>query len=237
MTILDFDRLLAQNPAAFQSQEPFPWINPEGLLTASGYQRLLATLPDISLFTRTFGCRRKHGQQSHDRYALEYTEGLAVSDAWKEFIAELRSSAYRTFVRRMFQVTSFDMNFHWHYAPAGCSVSPHCDARRKLGSHIFYLNSPDTWDPAWGGETRVLDDRGRFRHNLAPGFEDFDSELPAATLGNYSFLFRRTEHSWHGVKSVACPPGQMRKVFIAVINRHVPAVWLRRLVGGMPRGY
>ena len=35
---------------AFRAQKPFPWINPEGLLTEEGYQRLVATLPDIYSF-------------------------------------------------------------------------------------------------------------------------------------------------------------------------------------------
>ncbi len=33
-----------------------------------------------------------------------------------------------------------------------------------------------------------------------------------------SFLFRRTEHSWHGVREIECPEDAMRKVFIVVID-------------------
>jgi len=33
----------------------------------------------------------------------------------------------------------------------GCAVSPHCDAVRKLATHIFYFNTEADWDPGWGG--------------------------------------------------------------------------------------
>lgn len=238
MTYLDLDRLAALDAAAFRQQEPFPWANPRGLLTDHGYRQLVAALPDVSMFKHSFGYKRIHGQQSHDRYALEYTEDIDIPGPWQEFIAELRSEPYRAFVKRMFGITRFDMYFHWHYALRGCSVSPHCDAQRKVGSHIFYLNTPEDWDPAWGGETRVLFDNGRFKSSSAPRFEDFDRSLAAETLGNYSFLFQRTPHSWHGVRELACPEGRMRKIFIAVINKPPsPSVRLRRLVGNLPKAH
>ena len=44
-----------------------------------------------------------------------------------------------------------NFRFHWHYTPNGCSVSPHTDSVREHGSQLFYFNSEDDWDPAWGG--------------------------------------------------------------------------------------
>lgn len=173
-----------------------------------------------------------------DRYALEYTEKIDTPGPWRSFIAEPRGGRYAAFVRRIFGIDRFDMNFHWHYAPRGCSVSPHCDARRKLGSHIFYLNTPDDWKPEWGGQTLVLFENGRFPWNSAPRFEDFARAIPAEIMGNRSFLFRRTSHSWHGVRELECPEGRMRKVFIAVINHPPsPLVRLRRLLGDLPGAY
>jgi hypothetical protein len=51
-------------------------------------------------------------------------------------------------------------------------VSPHCDSPKKLGSHIFYLNTKEDWDPSWGGETLILDDGGRLP-TLRAGFDRF----------------------------------------------------------------
>lgn len=153
MIYLDVERLSAIDPVAFRSQKPYPWINPEELLTEAGYHRLLETLPDVTLFTPLFGGKRVYEQQSHDRFSLDYRDDLDVAEPWKESITELRGKNYQDFLRRLLRVRSFELLFLWHYTPHGCSVSPHCDSKRKLGSHIFYFNTPQDWDPAWGGDT------------------------------------------------------------------------------------
>ncbi|HXG18409.1 MAG TPA: 2OG-Fe(II) oxygenase [Methylomirabilota bacterium] len=237
MRYLNVARLNALDPEAFQSQKPYPWLNPEGLLTEEGYARLRETLPDVSLFTPLFGKQRKYGQQPHDRFTLEYHEGLDVAQPWKEFISELHGKDYHHFLRRMIGVRSFELLFHWHYTPNGCSVSPHCDAKRKLGSHIFYFNTPQDWDAAWGGETVILDDGGRFDYQSAPSFADFAHAIASEALGNRSLLFARKDHSWHGVREIRCPQDALRKVFIVVINRYTPLDRLRRAFGKTARGY
>jgi Rps23 Pro-64 3,4-dihydroxylase Tpa1-like proline 4-hydroxylase len=218
MGCLDFDRLDAVDAEAFQSQKPFPFANPERLLSDAGYQRLLASLPNVAMFDDDFGRERKFGQECHDRYNLEYREGLDISQPWQEFIGELRGERYRAFLARLFGTGSFGLRFHWHYAPSGCWVSPHCDSKRKLGSHLFYLNSSQDWDPSWGGQTVALDDGGRFPHNSSPAIEDFEGAVEADCLDNKSFIFRRTPHSWHYVKRVSCPKDFLRKVFIVVVD-------------------
>jgi len=228
MHYIDFEFLERFDPKVFQNQEPYPWWNPQGVLTVEGYQRLLETLPEVSMFEKKFGVERSHGQYSHDRYALEYQENLQLPDPWKAFIAELQGDRYRKFLCRLFGVRSVFLNFHWHYTPNGCSVSPHCDARRKLGSHIFYFNTEQDWDPSWGGETLILDDGGRFHRKSAPAFEDFDHATPSVSLGNRSLLFGRSGNSWHGVREIHCPEGRLRKVFIVVVNSDNLVARLRR---------
>jgi hypothetical protein len=229
---LDFERLEAIDPAAYRAQEPYPWVNPEGLLTPAGFDALRGSLPDLSLFEQRFGVARKAGQQPHDRYTLEYRDGTPVPAPWRAFIEELRSERYRRGLIRLLGTRSLALNFHWHYTPRGCSVSPHCDSSRKLGSHIFYFNTEYDWRPEWGGETLVLDDRGRFPTRSAPRFEDFDRILPADAIGNRSFLFSRRGNSWHGVREIRCPEGLMRKVFIVVLNRNSPVDRLRAKLSG-----
>ena len=228
MTYLNYDSLEASDPSSFQDRKPYPWINPKGLLTDEGFERLVQNMPDVSLFKRVFGLKRSHGQKSHDRYALEYTEDLTIPQPWRNFIEELNGARYRRWMQRMFGRGLMKLNFHWHYTPNGCSVSPHCDAKRKIGSHIFYFNTPQDWDPSWGGETVVLDDAGRFKRNSAPEFEDFNSATSGEALGNYSLLFKRQGNSWHGVREINCPESAMRKVFIVVINDRFLA-WRRRI--------
>jgi hypothetical protein len=218
MKYIDQSLMNGLDAAAFQVRQPYPWLNPEGFLTAEGFSRLVATLPTAELFDQRFGERRKHGQQPHDRLALDYRPDLPLSEPWRDFIAELRGPDYRRFLERMFGRRALRLVLHWHYTPNGCSVSPHCDARRKLGSHIFYFNTEGDWRPDWGGETLILDDGGRFAADSAPKFEDFERILPAKAMGNHSLLFMRREQSWHGVKEIHCPPGALRKVFIVVIE-------------------
>lgn len=237
MTYLNFPALESISRQSFQNAIPYPWMNPSGLLTDEGYQRLVETLPDVSLFENRFGVKRAHGQQSHDRYTLEYREGLSLSSHWEQFLAELRGEAYSNFLKRLFGKRSLELTFHWHYTPNGCSVSPHCDAKHKLGSHIFYFNTKEDWDPAWGGETVILDDHGRFKRKSAPRFEDFEQSLPSTAIGNYSLLFQRLDKSWHGVRPIHCPEGHMRKVFIVVINRLSLFDRIQRVFGKSRQGY
>ena len=237
MQYLDVGRLNAIDPAEFRSQKPYPWINPPYLLTEEGYACLLQTLPDVRLFTPHFRKQRKHGQYSHDRFTLEYHDDLNVAQPWKEFIKELRAKDYQRWIRQLMGARSFELLFHWHYTPKSCSVSPHCDAKRKLGSHIFYFNTAADWDPAWGGETLILDDGGRFEYKSAPKFEDFGNATASQALGNRSLLFARQDHSWHGVQEIACPEGYFRKVFIVVINRYSTFDRLKRAFGQSSEGY
>jgi hypothetical protein len=231
MRYLDPERLEAIDTASFQNAEPFPWINPAELITPEGYEELRRTLPPVELFDRNFGVARAHGQRPHDRYSLEYDDRLPIAGPWKQFVAELQGPEYRRFIERLFGIRWFFFNFHWHYTPQGCEVSPHCDAKRKIGSHIFYLNTEEDWDPSWGGDTLVLDDNGRFAADSAPEFKDFDRQFSSHAIGNYSLLFRRRGNSWHGVREVTSPEGYLRKVFIVVVNAYNAKSLVHRLFG------
>lgn len=230
MNYLDYDRLNAIDAAAFHRTAPYPWCNVGGMLQESAYERLRRTLPPLELFQASFGKPRKHGQRSHDRYALSYREDLPIDEAWHEFVRELRGPEYQAFLAHMVGDDAFELAFHWHFTPDGGEVSPHCDSWWKLGSHIFYFNTEADWDRAWGGDTVILDDHGRFSFRSAPEFEDFDHEYRSDSLGNRSLLFVRSGRSWHGVRPITCPAGALRKVFIVVIRRLNWAERLRRLV-------
>lgn len=214
MAIFDEGVISQLSPQRFRETEPFPWQCIEGFLTHETYRKLMENLPPLSQFTRSFGRRRSYGQEPHDRYSLEYRRGMSLPEPWRELLNELEQDTYRNFVARMVGHDRFLLTAHWHFAPADCSVSPHCDARWKLGSQVFYLNDEKTWDPAWGGETLVLDDAGKISFDAAPAFEDFESEASLPATGNRSLLFLRTDHSWHGVRPVSCPEGELRRVFI-----------------------
>ena len=224
----------------FQEQKPYPWMDFQGTLTPEGFQRLHDNLPEFSQFERKVGVKRGYGQAPHDRGILHYRRGMEVPDPWREFLAELEAEAYQLFLRRMLHLPpdkNIILTMEWYYAWQGCSVSPHCDARRKLATHIFYFTTETDWQTDWGGQILILDDGGRFKAHSAPAFNDFTVAAALNPRGNGSLLFQRTEHSWHGVRPLQCPPGVLRKLFIVTINLPTFQVWWRRMRGKDPDGY
>lgn len=221
--------------SAFREAQPFPWLNPPNLLTPEGFEQLRTHLPPLEIMDKSFGRKRAHGQVPHDRYALEYRPDLPVAACWHQLVAELEGPGYQAWLARLFATRRFRLSYHWHYTPRGASVSPHCDARHKLGSHIFYFHTSADWDPAWGGETVILDDEGRFSRASAPPFEAFTRSWRADAMGNRSLLFQRQGNSWHGVEALQCPEDQLRRVFIVVVNANGAlargVTGLRRLFG------
>lgn len=216
---------------AIRAALPYPHAELEALLTPAGYALLQAHLPPPASFAKVFGRRRRHGQQSHDRYVLQHRPSASLPAPWRRFIRELEGPSYRRFVAALLGHDDFLLHFHWHYTPRGCSVSPHCDAPWKLGSHIFYLNTAEDWDLRWGGETVILGDERRFPAESAPAFEDFSLHCPSTPMGNRSLVFLRTENSWHGVRALQCPEGALRKVFIVEFRARSPLTRIRTLVG------
>ncbi len=233
---LNTDVLNSIDTDGFQTRDPFPWTNPQFFINPAAYQELLDNQPDIASFRAFFGKQRKHGQGSHDRYILDYEDGMDIAPCWQAFIDELKSPAYRGFVCRLLGVSDVRFRFHWHYTPKGGVVTPHCDSKGKIGSQIFYLNTEEDWNRDWGGETVVLDDGGRIGPDNAPDFNDFEAEYAAETADNRSLLFGRRGNSWHGVRRINCPDGYFRKVFIVVFEEHRPVKMavkrLKRLVTG-----
>jgi hypothetical protein len=216
---LDVERLNAIDRADFEAQDPYPFVNPQGVLTPEGFGELYESLPDLEAFEQREGVERKYGQQSHDRFALEWRPGLDIPGPWKAFIDEIRGDVYSSFLRRLLGVRRLWVRLHWHYTPQGCSVSPHCDADAKFGSQIFYFNTTKDWDPAWGGETLVLKPRHPIPSDSSPDWGEFDVSASAETLDNRSLIFERRGDSWHGVREITAPEGRLRKVFIVVFER------------------
>ncbi|MDA8052326.1 MAG: 2OG-Fe(II) oxygenase [Rhodospirillales bacterium] len=240
MEYLNRRRLEEITARSFQQQQPYPWMSIPDSLTPDGFRALHDTLPDVSGFRRMVGVKRGHGQKSHDRYILHYHPSLDLAPPWREFLSELKGEFYLNFLERLLgreERADIIPTFEWYYAWQGCSVSPHCDAKRKIATQIFYFNTEAEWPSAWGGRILILDDEKRLDAHSAP---DFDKLRVAAALeahGNNSLLFQRTDHSWHGVRPLECPQEAMRKLFIVTANAPTFQVWWRRVRGKDPDGY
>ncbi len=240
MEYLNLKSIEVISAETFQNQRPYPYVNIQNTLTPQGFQRLRETLPDVSTFTTKIGHTRAYGQGSHDRCILHYRPGVEVADPWREFIDELHGKSYDDFLRRMFGLSrrkQLIFTMEWYYAWQGCCVTPHCDAARKLATHIFYFNTKDDWADNWGGNILILDDEGRCKTHSGPSFEELRTAASFDPRENASLLFKRTAHSWHGVLPLQAPPGQLRKLFIITVNLPTWQVLFRRLRGKDPDGY
>ncbi len=239
-TYLNHDIIGSLSSKAFQKQDPFPWVNIDGTLTPQAFEELRGSLPEVDAFRRMVGVKRGHGQAPHDRFLLHYLPTVKLAEPWRNFIAELQGPGYHDFLHRMLGLPSgkqLTLTFEWYYAWQGCAVSPHCDARRKIATHLFYFNTDEDWEDSWGGQILMLDDEGRFKPHSAPGFDDFRSAASVDPRGNGSLLFQRTDHSWHGVRPLQPPPDHLRKLFLVTANIPSFQVWWRRVRGKDPDGY
>ncbi len=101
MDLINYATLETLEPKTFHNGRPFPWLNPHGVLTEAAYRRLVKTLPPITQCDQFFGKERKYGQQSHDRYRLEYERSLDIPPLWQAFIDELEGPRYTAWLRGM----------------------------------------------------------------------------------------------------------------------------------------
>jgi hypothetical protein len=242
MPYLDQKVLDSMSADAFLKQQPYPFVNIQATMTKEGFDKLRTSMPDdMSQFKKMVGVKRGYGQGSHDRAILHNREGVKTSRPWQEFIAELNGPAYNAFVRRMLglqQDKKLIFTMEWYYAWSGCSVSPHCDARRKLATHIFFFAQDEEWDKSWGGDVLMLDDEKKWKAHSAPGFDDLKVAATYDARKNASLFFMRTEHSWHAVRPLKAPnPDVFRKLFIVTINIPTFQVWWRRVRGKDPDGF
>jgi hypothetical protein len=173
----------------------------------------------------------------HDRYMLHYHAGLELAEPWRDFLAELNGARYQAFLRRLLGNRRYIPTFSWHYAWAGCSVSPHCDAARKRATHIFHFNDERDWNPEWGGQTLILASQRPISTHSAPSFDELEVAAAHGPAGNGSLLFQRTPHSWHGMRPLLCPPGKLRQIFSVTLNIPTAQVLWRRLRGKDPDGF
>ncbi|MEN9389904.1 MAG: hypothetical protein RLZZ283_4 [Candidatus Parcubacteria bacterium] len=222
MKYLHIDVLKKADAASYADAKPFSYTILQNPLPDAGYRLLLTSAPTLDQLEPSFGMERKFGQMSHDRYERYDSPAFrkTLKPEWQEFLAELEGPEYRAFLARMFGVRDFTLRFQWQYAVAGGSVSPHCDSVKKVGSHLFYFNDPETWNPAWGGQTQILfDPSGRQVCESAPRDDEFEIVTKTDGYGNQSLLFSRTNNSWHSVSPLAMPPGTVRRLFTVVADK------------------
>ncbi|HJR50053.1 MAG TPA: 2OG-Fe(II) oxygenase [Gemmatimonadales bacterium] len=241
---LDVERLQRFPRESFTGARPFPWYSFEQLIRRERFEELCREFPPLELFEFHQDLPRTAGQRPHNRYYLAYEEsiytrldhsqsGIArdaqLPKAWRDFIHELEQSPeYRRFIQRLFGADGLEIRYAWHVGVTNSEVSPHRDAGRKLGTHIFYFNTSEDWDSAWGGSTLVLHGKRVAADN--PDFSDFEQVEATPFLDNRSFLFQNTQDAWHGVQALTCPEDRYRRLFNVIFEAPRPQ---SRSLGGL----
>ncbi len=249
-TFINLELLKSFDRQAFLDRQPYPWQNLEGFLTNEGFAALDRDFPPLELFEQHSGIERAYGQRPHNRYYLAYESSIyqgkltEKSDkgivrrkelplVWQQFITDLETNAdYHELIRSLFGVSKYTVRYAWHVGFAGCEVSPHMDSPDKVGTHILYFNTRETWKPEWGGETLVLSDKRT--DGLNPDVSDFGTVEVSSILDNRSFLFKNDPNGWHGVAPLTCPEGAYRRLFNIIFEfpeeKPSPTARLRSLV-------
>lgn len=226
------ERVLREfDPHTFTDKKPFPWHNFSQIVTPQGFEKLYREFPPLTLFDKHVGMMRSHGQRPHDRYYLAYEHSIYGAKSatpgavkhedlpgpWQEFISELQTSdAWKQFAERLVGQGNLTARYAWHVGTQGSEVSPHRDSDDKLATHIFYFNTSDDWEEAWGGSTLVLS--GKKTDRMNPDFDDFTGEIASEICNNHSFLFKNTTEAWHGVRTLTCPPERYRRLFNVIFH-------------------
>ena len=237
MTYVDVKRLQSIDPVSFRAQTPYPWVNPAGLLTDAGYDRLRENLPDVSLSLPTSTRLGSTGSRitivSPFPIGMIYRSPRPGKRWFQNCVAETIKG---------FCVGS--LGFDRLSCPSSGIIR-----RRNARSHriatptvnlvrIFFISTPSKIGiRLQGGETLILDNGGRFNFRSAPRFEEFERIAVAEALGNHSLLFARKGHSWHGVRALTCPKVVCARfsLLLSIGTRRLIAS--RRFFGEPPRGY
>ena len=231
-SFIDYKYLQSFNQKEFVENQPFSWYNFGNFLIPEAFQQLLQNFPTLELFERHEGLERVYGQRPHDRYYLAYETSIYhqlehknkgiisyknLPLSWQMFVKELETSKiYHNFIKSLFEVSDFKIRYAWHMGVTNSEVSPHKDAEQKIGTHIFYFNTSDDWETAWGGSTLVLGNK--LKNVMNPDFKDFTRAIPTQFTNNHSFLFKNAPNAWHGVKPLTCPEGKYRRLFNVIFE-------------------
>jgi hypothetical protein len=221
------------NFKVYHSAAPFPHHASDSFLTPQGFESLRKDFPALDLFEKSVGNYRGP-QRPHDRFLLSFErslyhdktyrgKGLALrknlSKNWQGFIKEIEGKPYRSFIKKILGTGRFKIHCEWHMGFKGSEVSPHKDAPFRLGSHLFYFNTREDWDPSWGGEALLLGNKIKGSSDQAPEFEDFKKILNVPAVGNQSLLFHNSASAWHGVRPLKCPQNKYRRLFMVIFVR------------------
>lgn len=146
-----------------------------------------------------------------DRSIVEHSRKEPIDDlteVWHNAVDELLSKSYKDSVSELMNIP-LDNCYHkvrlceYH---GNCWMLPHTDRSDRVVTHLIYLTP--TWKAEWGGNLLLL--RSQNEEDL---LETITPEF------NSSFIFQRTDNSWHSVQAVKPSVGVVRKTILSQFIR------------------
>jgi hypothetical protein len=121
----------------------------------------------------------------------------------------------------------------------GHCITPHSDAPNKLVSILLYFPFPD-WQPQWGGGTQFFrartaeaerrwcnPDVNHIKYFGDAGLKRFADDMEcfrtAPFAPNYLTMFCKSNHTFHAVDTIACPPNRRRNCLVLNVNAKEPS--------------
>lgn len=205
----------------YQSAQPFPFFVIDNFLSEDFAQEVLDAYP-------TYDQARQMGgiefAAVNERLKIQITDSGSFPSPVKRLSDALSS---RDFLQKMEYITGIprllaDPAFNgggMHLSGPGGRLDVHVDFNLLNGGKLHrrlnilvYLNR--TWDKAWGGEIELWDREVKnCAHSLAPLF-------------NRCVVFETSDISFHGVRPITCPVGNVRRSFAAYYyTEEAPAAW------------
>jgi Rps23 Pro-64 3,4-dihydroxylase Tpa1-like proline 4-hydroxylase len=204
----------------FQTAKPFRWLKIDGFLKSELADLVSASYPPFEQaaalgdqFTRV-NENRKVQIVDYERFP-DPVKQLADAIASQSFMDDL---AYIVGIPNLLWDAKYagggmheTANSGWLDVHIDFNFNDKMMTHRRLNILIF-LNP--VWDEQWGGVLELWDiDVKNREHGLLP-------------LHNRCVIFETSDISWHGVTSVQCPPGIVRKSFAAYYyTKEAPAGW------------
>jgi len=188
----------------FASARPFPFVAIDDFLDPAFAREVAGSFP-------RFEDTRRHGRTFrgvNEHLKVQTTTPSRFPPPIRRLSDALATKAFREAAAEISGIPNllWDPGFHgggMHQTAASGRLDVHVDFNRLDTPRIYrrlnlliYLN--ERWSPAWGGQLEL------WNRNVSRCEQSF------APVLNRAILFETSDHSWHGVQPVRCPPGIQR---------------------------
>lgn len=213
--------------------EPYPIAVARSVFDPETYSSLVGAFPRSELF-KFMGNIGNKWSLSEVNNPAEYAE-VVKREPWAAFHAEVKSDVFIQSVIEFLRSYSIDpvdpsmgvlkSRFEFSILPAdGGFLRPHTDIPSKIITLVLAMGWPLGWDGAWGGGTdvlRTMNPAKGYSHlgGYSAGFGDVETLETLPFVPNQAIVFVKTFNSWHCVRPMTGPKGEIRRTLTINIER------------------